>query len=47
MGKAEGAQMRKALEGKREQFRAGYLRSQKKKKGSTIADCIATKGGLK
>jgi len=47
MGKESGAQMRKALMDKREQFREGYLRSQKKKKGSTIADCIATKGGLK
>lgn len=47
MGKESGAKMRKALEDKREQFRDSYMKTQKKKKGSMIAECIATKGGLK
>ena len=47
MGKSEGKEMRKALTEKREAFRNQYMRAQKKKKGSMIAECIATKGGIK
>jgi uncharacterized protein (DUF2461 family) len=47
MGKDSGKAMRQALVDKREAFRSGYMKSQKRKKGSIVADCIATKGGLK
>lgn len=44
MGKSEGSAMRKALTDKREAFRNQYMRAQKKKKGSFIADAIQAKG---